>query len=99
MNLDKYIQEVLTEFEKRFVKKATNWRENNGWAVDYVDSRADNLKSFLSQKLRDISVKVAEECFQPELKGDFDAKTFKDVKAGFDLAISQMRENINKLKE
>lgn len=40
-------EQARKEFDERFVKKPVDWRENHGWEVPYVNSRADNLKSFI----------------------------------------------------
>lgn len=56
-----HIKEVIARFKKEFVKKATNWRENHGWTVDYVDSRADKLESFLRHEFHAYEEKRVDE--------------------------------------
>lgn len=50
----KTIKEIIKEqdekFEVMFIKRAIDWRENNGWTVDYVNSRADKLTSYLHSR-------------------------------------------------
>ena len=44
----------------RVCQKPVDWRENHGWEVPYVNSRADNLKSFIDSII-DETVQMAEE--------------------------------------
>ena len=119
-NLNKHIQEALAEFEEKFPleekQQETHRGEldpekvfENGHRVLRNRLKCD-IKSFLSQKLRDISVKVAEECVPDEQKkpqgkclnaeSHLFGSCFECKKIdGFNSAISQMRENITKLKE
>lgn len=53
-------QRARKEFDERFVKKPVDWRENHGWEVPYVNSRADNLKSFIDSII-DETVQMTEE--------------------------------------
>ena len=49
------------KFEDEFVKMPKDWRENHGWTVAYVDSRADKLMSFIDELLKSQEHKLREE--------------------------------------
>ena len=46
------IEEILKEFEEKFVLDPTSWRDNPlGFSVPYVAKTAEQIESFLRQKL------------------------------------------------
>ena len=98
------IAQAEKRFEERFVKMATDWRENNGWTVDYVNSRASNIKEFIESYTKDLLQSVVEmaggmkkKTIENMLQEDelFNEKGIDGVR-GYNQALSDIITNIQK---
>lgn len=55
-------------FENEFVKRPVNYRENHGWTVPYVDSRAEKLIAFIHSVEKAAEEKARSEIVKDMLK-------------------------------